>query len=153
MDTLGDRVESVKVKVGLGLIPALTSFVDMGIGVEDTSNKIGLAWMNWIPVLGAVRNSVLWIQQAGSKLFSGGGPAGVNKRASGGLASGRTIVGEQGFEIVDLPSGSYVHSNSASRNMMGGSFTLVYSPVFSLADRAELETKLGPMVKNIMRGR
>ena len=38
-------------------------------------------------------------------------------RASGGSASGLTWVGERGPELVDLPTGSYVHDNAASMSM------------------------------------
>ena len=47
----------------------------------------------------------------GIKLFASGGVS------SGGLA----IVGEQGPELVNLPSGARVHSNAASRRMGGNS--------------------------------
>lgn len=41
-------------------------------------------------------------------------------RATGGFASGLTLVGERGPEIVSLPRGSYVHDNRESERMMGG---------------------------------
>ncbi len=78
---------------------------------------------------------------------------GITKRASGGFASGLTLVGERGPELVSLPHGSYVNSNSASQRMMNGGGTFVYSPMFSLGNRAEVENTIAPMVKNIMRGR
>ena len=79
--------------------------------------------------------------------------SGITKRATGGFASGLTLVGERGPELVSLPRGSYVNSNSASQRMMGGGGTFVYSPMFSLGNRAEVENTIAPMVKNIMRGR
>jgi hypothetical protein len=39
-------------------------------------------------------------------------------RAVGGPSMGRTIVGEAGPEVVDLPNGAFVHSNNASKSMM-----------------------------------
>ena len=39
-------------------------------------------------------------------------------KAGGGPASGYTLVGEQGPEIVRLPSGSYVNNNNATNNML-----------------------------------
>ena len=44
--------------------------------------------------------------------------------ASGGMASGLTVVGERGPELVNLPGGSRVYSNSQSRNMAGGGNTI-----------------------------
>jgi hypothetical protein len=46
-------------------------------------------------------------------------------RAGGGPASGMTLVGERGPEIVNLPAGSYVNSNSASQNMARGGGTTI----------------------------
>jgi hypothetical protein len=45
-------------------------------------------------------------------------------RAGGGPASGMTLVGERGPELVNLPVGSYVNSNSASQNMARGGTTI-----------------------------
>jgi hypothetical protein len=41
-------------------------------------------------------------------------------RAIGGYSSGITLVGERGPELVSLPSGSYVHDSSESRQMLSG---------------------------------
>lgn len=41
----------------------------------------------------------------------------VSRAASGGIRDGRVWVGEQGPELVDLPSGSMVHSAGQSRAM------------------------------------
>ena len=48
---------------------------------------------------------------------------GMGLAAAGGYHSGLTLVGEKGPEIVDLPSGSYVHTNAESMRMTspGGS--------------------------------
>ncbi len=48
-----------------------------------------------------------------------GGGAYLTHRASGGPASGWTMINESGPEIVDLPPGSYVHNAAASRQMIG----------------------------------
>ena len=45
---------------------------------------------------------------------------GVIGAATGGVRSNLTLVGERGPELVSLPGGSRVHSNNASRQMMGG---------------------------------
>ena len=70
----------------------------------------------------------------------------ITKRASGGPASGLTLVGERGPELVSLPQGSYVNSNSASQRMMGGgTLVLNYSPMFTMGDRESLQTALEPL--------
>jgi len=42
------------------------------------------------------------------------------RKALGGYASGLTLVGERGPELVSLPRGSYVHDNAESERMVGG---------------------------------
>ena len=41
-------------------------------------------------------------------------------KSSGGPASGLTVVGENGPELLNLPGGSHVYSNGQSKNMVGG---------------------------------
>ena len=49
---------------------------------------------------------------------------GLGFRATGGPASGLTVVGERGPELLNLPAGSRVHSNSASRGMVGNTINV-----------------------------
>jgi hypothetical protein len=44
----------------------------------------------------------------------------AGKRSTGGFASGMTLVGENGPELVNLPTGSYVNRAVDSKRMMGG---------------------------------
>lgn len=50
----------------------------------------------------------------------------VPGRASGGPASGWTLVGERGPELVNFPGGSHVFSNDDSRHMAAGNTYHVY---------------------------
>ena len=45
-------------------------------------------------------------------------------RAMGGPANGLTVVGERGPELLNLPAGSRVHSNSDSRRMSGNTINV-----------------------------
>jgi len=74
-----------------------------------------------------VEGQIIGSQQAvaiGSALANTGGNSSVSQaiavlsRASGGPASGLTLVGEQGPELVDLPNGSYVNSAAKSMAML-----------------------------------
>jgi hypothetical protein len=65
--------------------------------------------------------------------FGGTGGTGVGGigHAAGGTsfaAGGMTLVGEQGPELVNLPRGSQVIPNDATRAMMGTGGSIVYSP-------------------------
>lgn len=44
----------------------------------------------------------------------------IPKKASGGFAGGTTLVGENGPELVDLPSGSFVHTANETSRMSNG---------------------------------
>jgi hypothetical protein len=85
-------------------------------------------------------------------LFGGG-------RANGGPVSSGTayIVGERGPELFVPPQSGTIMSNetlSTASGRGGGNntFVLEYSPMISLADRAEVLNKFGPIVREAMRG-
>ena len=64
-----------------------------------------------------------------SASIGGGGLLGrptVSPRATGGIASGLTLVGERGPEIVNLPAGSRVYSNTQTNQLTGGAVELDY---------------------------
>jgi len=86
-------------------------------------------------------------------------PGYIPPSATGGHHSGRTLVGELGPEIIDLPPGSWVHSNRNSQSVsMGGGggggvvINLNYAPAMSLSDRTEAETKLVPILRRVLAG-
>ena len=78
----------------IGLIGAAIAFVVSG------------AWMLWlgIAIAGAIASTI-------GRWFG--------KKSIGGPASGMTLVGEQGPELVRLPTGSRVYSNAQTRSMGG----------------------------------
>lgn len=76
----------------------------------------------------AAKNLTYWVERMASQGGAGGtalaGIANVlnlPRRAVGGGAAGPTVVGERGWEIVDLPAGSRVRSHSESVAAMAGS--------------------------------
>jgi len=60
----------------------------------------------------AIAGGPIGIAAGIAKLFTG--------KAAGGLASGLTVVGEKGPELLNLPRGSHIYSNAESRQMAGG---------------------------------
>lgn len=88
-------------------------------------------------VIGDIKDYIKWQSSIGEESpgfrDSGEGSGFFNsapgRRAVGGPASGLTVVGESGPELLDLPNGSYVHSNiNSERIVAGGGNTYVYSP-------------------------
>jgi phage-related protein len=69
-------------------------------------------------------NGILDGVRGAANAVSGAGKSPPHK-ALGGVASGLTLVGERGPELVSLPNGSYVHTNEQSQQMMGGGGTTI----------------------------
>ena len=79
----------------------------------------------------------------------------IGSAATGGARGNLTMVGEQGRELVSLPSGSMVHSNPDTERMLAGSggggmsvALNVYAPIGS---QAQLEDWLQRAVDNLQR--
>jgi TP901 family phage tail tape measure protein len=83
-------------------------------------SSIGNAVSNTLGKLGGVIDTAKSVGSAvgGFLGFAHGGTIGA--AASGGTRSGLTLVGEQGPELVHLPSGSHVMSNPDTRRAMSG---------------------------------
>ncbi len=71
------------------------------------------------------------------------GEAKNQEKATGGYGSGLTLVGERGPELVNLPYGSYVNTNSDSKNMMSGNRDLLnaINMMSSKLDRLPLQLR------------
>jgi hypothetical protein len=73
-------------------------------------------------------------------------------RARGGDASGWTVAGEGGPELIRLPAGSHVYSNQQSAAMMGGQTVnnFYYQPFLSTASEDDLR-RAAPIFKRMQR--
>jgi hypothetical protein len=63
--------------------------------------------------------------------------------ATGGPGFGRTLVGELGPEVVDLPSGSFVHDAASTSRMLsrgGDTFNLTFVGTGQMSERAVVAT-------------
>ena len=73
-------------------------------------------------------------------------------RATGGLVNENlTVVGENGPELVSLPTGSKVHTNTQSKRMMGNNNTFnitINARDTSDAELRRIASKIGSMVNN-----
>lgn len=68
-------------------------------------------------------------------------PKAFNGRATGGLVNENvTLVGESGPELVSLPTGSRVHTNNQTRNMMGSSRN-VFNITINARDTSDAELR------------
>jgi hypothetical protein len=122
-DYVGGLIES-----GIGIIKSgidkfvgfLKSVFDILVGAYDFLSTIDVKIASAIKE--ALSGPVDKIKDAGGSIKSGAKSfiGRITNRAVGGPASGLTLVGEQGPELVTLPSGSRVHTNRQSAAMMGG---------------------------------
>lgn len=73
-------------------------------------------------------------------------------RATGGLVNENfTVVGENGAELVSLPTGSKVHTNTQTKKMMGNTNTFnitINARDTSDAELRRIASKIGSMVNN-----
>jgi len=77
---------------------------------------------------------------------AGASGASMGAKASGGYASGMTLVGENGPELVNLPSGAYVNNNLSSQRMAN-------QPVQAIIDYDELGRVFGRILGQQMQRR
>lgn len=105
MTALGwNREAAEKYLDSIGMVPAKITSVWEQQGLSES--------------IAAAKDLAYWIEKAGG--VGGTALAGIARhvdiprRAAGGGASGPTVVGERGWEIVDLPAGSRVRSHAES---------------------------------------
>lgn len=161
---------AVKVNIGEKVVPVLSTLLEwvnknweaVGRLIQTLSylaNPVYFATSQMVAGAGNQESYMGANNQAGAagaaigNLLGGGGggrseyrrlPGPGRGRASGGPADGRTIVGEMGPEMVDLPYGSYVYPTAGG----GGATVIVnYQPMFSAASQTDVE-RLMPLIES-----
>lgn len=134
-DELPDKLAELKRQYGQGKIDARQYWLDTAREVEGAKLKLADYLINVrnldadvvttfiADITGAegeidrvLAKVAKYEQDKKISLERGGVGAGL---ATGGYASGITLVGERGPELVDLPGGSTVHNNVATRRLLG----------------------------------
>jgi hypothetical protein len=54
LDNLYDKLDAAKIKVGNTFIPSLTSVIDAMVETDEETEKSGLTWTRYVPILGSV---------------------------------------------------------------------------------------------------
>jgi len=127
--SMKNDVSNIFALIKNSIVSALDDAVNLGVGsintLIDALNAIPLVNIPAIPTLGSSSTGT-----SGSKTrVTGAG-------ASGGYKSGMTLVGENGPELLNLPSGSYVNTNYATSRMAN-------QPVKAYIDYDELARTMG----------
>ena len=133
---------------------ALKNFkVDLLIGAVKAFEPLRIAIMKIVTKASKEEEKAEQIRQDTADLIAAleDSRATIPTAATGGLRSGMTLVGEQGPELVRLPTGSRVFSNNQTRGMMGGGNTNnitinVQGGLGSDAEMRKLAQRLGRMV-------
>lgn len=118
-------------KIALGVVAAIAFFVSLPAALTALGVIVIFRGLKWI-----------WGKIKELGFFS-----------SGGLANnGMAVVGERGPELVSLPAGSRVHSNSNSKRMMGGTVTnfniTINAKDSSKAEMRRMADEIGRMVNS-----
>lgn len=126
LESTGDKILAAVLLAGTAIL-AIYGFIAAGAGLT------GLLVAAIVSALGAFAQSF------------------IGSRAMGGPASGLTLVGERGPELVSLPAGSRVYSNQDSRAMVSGNTNNITVNVqgrvgASDAELQEIAQKIGRMV-------
>jgi ABC-type transporter Mla subunit MlaD len=140
------------------LIKAWEWVTSLGFNVKSVGKIVGLAlmvlvfiklWLMGAPIIVIIALGILaykigkWAIKKIAGIF--------DWKADGGPASGPTIVGERGPELLTLPAGSRVRSNAQTKKMMGGSTTNNINITINARDTSDSELrriadKIGHMV-------
>ena len=95
-------------------------------------------------VAGAVSGVANFISGGG-----GGGSVGANATGTSYWKGGYTTVGEHGPELVSLPSGSKVHSNSETKKMLGGNGVSITIGSMVIREEADIDKFVAELVKKM----
>lgn len=111
------KTEAGNLATEMGLIKSKS--VDFTVNTHDSAGKVG-AVRN---ALASVRSKTvtLRVNVSGDEALHGhNAHGGLVGAASGGVRGSRTLVGEYGPELVELPPGTRVQSNPDTQRLMGG---------------------------------
>jgi hypothetical protein len=116
---IGDLAEATKPLPGI-MEKAAHWAPNLAKGLDWAGDEAGQAARNFFRARKELEDLIAVSGQAGDFGPGSEGLTGVMGRASGGPASGWTLVGERGAELVRLPTGSQVFSHEQSRQMARG---------------------------------
>jgi hypothetical protein len=89
--------------------------------VTNTASTAAGQAQNYINVLNSIPRSIFTTVTT-SHISIGHAYGGISSAATGGDGGGMTLVGEEGPELVRLPQGANIYSNSDTQSMMSSGF-------------------------------
>jgi hypothetical protein len=135
-----------------------------GEKAENALGPLGDIFMRMLNPIKAVVDAINAVAQALGNLggrvpgFASGGitsggfaTGGITSKATGGIDSGLTLVGEHGPELVSLPGGSHISSNSSMATALGGGGGGGGGGVFELVTQPGADSYVATMISGLLR--
>lgn len=136
LEYIGILIGSVLIGAIVGVVAIITAAITIVSKLLDFFRILGETGVSIFDgIKNSIRDVIDWVQKLIDKIKGigsgiGAGASGALKsvgdffgnlfgaKASGGLASGWTIVGENGPELVDLPNGANIVNNPQSKELL-----------------------------------
>lgn len=99
-------------------------------------------------ILSAIRNGGIKITVTQQAYVPYAEPA-KNALGTGYFGGGLTWVGEHGPELMDLPAGSKIYSNSTSKNMSARNGVIITGNTFNVREEADIEKIAAQLVEKL----
>ena len=161
IETMGPIVSGVLSTMGTvigGAFDLIIATVDLCLSAFEKAFPaieavVKAAWSVIEPIINGIGKGVSAVAGAVKNVagFIGGGKSSVGANATGTSywSGGYTTVGEHGPELVSLPAGSKVHSNSDTQKMLGGKSVNINIGSMVIREEADIDKVTTELVKKM----
>ena len=161
IETMGPIVSGVLSTMGTvigGAFDLIIAAVDLCLSAFEKAFPsieavVKAAWSVIEPIINGIGKGVSAVAGAVKNVagFIGGGKSSVGANATGTSywSGGYTTVGEHGPELVSLPAGSKVHSNSDTQKMLGGKSVNINIGSMVIREEADIDKVTCDLVKRL----
>ena len=161
IETMGPIVSGVLSTMGTvigGAFDLIIATVDLCLSAFEKAFPaieavVKAAWSVIEPIINGIGKGVSAVAGAVKNVagFIGGGKNSVGANATGTSywSGGYTTVGEHGPELVSLPAGSKVHSNSDTQKMLGGKSVNINIGSMVIREEADIDKVTTELVKKM----
>ena len=161
IETMGPIVSGVLSTMGTvigGAFDLIIAAVDLCLSAFEKAFPaieavVKAAWSVIEPIINGIGKGVSAVAGAVKNVagFIGGGKSSVGANATGTSywSGGYTTVGEHGPELVSLPAGSKVHSNSDTQKMLGGKSVNINIGSMVIREEADIDKVTTELVKKM----
>ena len=161
IETMGPIVSGVLSAMGTvigGALDLIIAAVDLCLSAFEKAFPaieavVKAVWSVIEPIINGIGKGISAVAGAVKNVagFIGGGKGSVGANATGTTywKGGYTTVGEHGPELVSLPAGSKVHSNSDTQKMLGGKAVNINIGSMVIREEADIDKVTTELVKKM----